>query len=95
MQPATGLSPTGTQSPNVTSCAIPLESEIAPLPKDKHKLSPVGLPETENKTPSPTGIVAPVNEKPSIVLPPVETVKPALAAVPPDTLMPLSPVKSN
>ena len=95
MQPATGLSPTEIQSPNVTSCAIPLESEIAPLPKDKHKLSPVGVPETENKTPSPAGIVAPVNEKANTVVPPAETVNPAFCAAPPEAPVTVVPSTLN
>ena len=47
------------------------------------------------KIPQPAGIVAPLNENPSTVVPPEETVKPANSASPPDTLATIDPSTSN
>ena len=46
-------------------------------------------------TPLPAGITLPVNEKPSAVLPPLDTSKPAAAASPPDPPAKETPLISN
>ena len=83
------------QSPKLTVKASPFESEIAPLPKLRHRSCPLRAPLIDNNTPSPAGIVAPENEKPRMVFPPEETVNPASAAEPPDVLKLLNPEISN
>ena len=58
---------------------------------------PVGVPSRTNsvKTPEPDAIVAPVNEKPNKVVPPADTVNPALAAAPPEALIIVVPSMLN
>ena len=83
------------ESPNVTSNALPAVSDIAPVPNERHKSAGI-FPTKFVKTPLlPAGIKLPVNEKPSTVSPPVETVKPASAAKPPLALVIDAPTASN
>ena len=70
---------------------MPVGSEITIL------LKPVAAPSSVKlvSVPHPAGIVEPVNEKPSTTLPPVETVKPASAASPPDAPLAVVPSTLN
>ena len=65
------------------------------MPKSKQTSSPSSDPDIVVNIPSPAGIVAPVKEKPNIVFPPDERVKPASAAEPPDVEKLLKPDISN
>ena len=76
---------------------MPEASVTAPkLPNDNSVTSAV-TPLNDNtvNTPLPAGIEAPVNENPSTVLPPVDTVKPAASAAPSDAPVKAKPVTST
>ena len=83
-----------TQSPISTSRPSPPESDIITL--TRHACAAKASSKTNStSTPLPAGIMAPVREKPRTVLFPVDVVKPAAAAAPPEALIILAPVTSN
>ena len=81
------------QSPRVVGNAAPAPLEI--VASEKQISSPVASKLTLTKTPSLGGIVAPVSEKPSTIVPLFETVKPLDRAKPPDAPVIWAPESPN
>ena len=70
------------QSPTVTSNGSP--PRVDKITSSRHPSSDVELPDRYNRTWSPAGIEAPVNENPRTVVSLLDTWKPADSAAPPD-----------